>query len=71
MNNIIPQLIRQIAKERKRRNMTQEEAANRAGVSQSYWSHVESGKRPVASFDALEKLAHAVGLTIEIRVRRK
>lgn len=71
MNDTIRKLICQIAKERNRRNLSQQEAASRAGVTQSYWSRVESGYRPVASLEALDKLARAVGLKIDIRLTKR
>lgn len=50
--------------------LTKTDAAEKAGVGQSYWSRLEAGERdPVAVFieqrDQLERIATAVGLTLE------
>ena len=52
-----------IRNERMRRNMTQEELAERADVHWTYVSGIERGKRNV-SFTILLKIARALGMRL-------
>lgn len=54
-------LAKNLRVERTNRGWSQEELADRAGISQTYTSQVESGQRSV-SIDILEGLARALGL---------
>lgn len=58
-----------IRKERMHRRWTQEELAERSGMSQTYMSQLESAQRAV-SVDAIEKLAMALGLEADLLLRR-
>ena len=48
--------------------MTQAEAAEKAGVDQPYWSAVETGYREVRSISVLGRLAAAVGLKLVLNL---
>lgn len=63
-------VVDRISTERKQKGISQEEAAHKAGVSQPYWCMVESGRRPVSGLQQLRKLAAAVGLRLDVMLRR-
>ncbi len=57
----LQQRVRQI---RKRAGLTQDEAAQKAGISYIYYQSIEGGRRPNVSLWTLEKLAGAFGLKL-------
>jgi transcriptional regulator with XRE-family HTH domain len=56
-------LARNLRRLRREKRMSQEALADQAGISQTYLSEVESGKRNVA-VDNIEALANAIGVSI-------
>jgi transcriptional regulator with XRE-family HTH domain len=44
-------------------------AAERAGISHCFWQWVETGRK-TPSLPTLERMAAAVGLAVEVRLRR-
>lgn len=55
---------------RKKRGLTQEEVAGRAGISQAHYTHVEGGRRPV-SIKRLSKVANVLGCELSFKLREK
>lgn len=53
---------------RTRRGLTQEELAQRAGLSEVYVRKLEAGKRVSPSFPALQRIARALGATLRIEL---
>jgi len=49
---------------REHRGLSARALASRAGISTAYLSQIETGKKP-GSFDAVAKLAHALGVDME------
>jgi transcriptional regulator with XRE-family HTH domain len=45
--------------------LTQQQAAEAAGVPQSYWSRLETGGRQNPSMDVLVRVARAVGVSLD------
>lgn len=58
-------VVKRIAATRKRGGITTTVAASKAGIAQSSWSEVETGKR-FASWDQVIAMAKAVGLNIKV-----
>lgn len=54
-----------IRKQRKSMRMTQEEVAERAGISLSFLGHIERGTRK-ASLDTLVRLSNTLGLSTDL-----
>ena len=54
-----------IARLRRAAGMSQEELAARAGLSQSFVSNLERGRRRSAQAEAVQALARALGVTVE------
>lgn len=52
-------LAKNVRKERKRLDLTQEELAERVGISRAYMGYIEQG-RNVPSLEILEKIAKAL-----------
>lgn len=48
---------------REAQELTQAEAAEKAGITQVYWCNLESGKKINPSLEILVKVAKAVGAT--------
>jgi transcriptional regulator with XRE-family HTH domain len=61
MSNLGIALGETIAQRRKNLHLTQEELAERAGISQQYLSDLERGARTNVSWDALHRIAQALG----------
>ena len=53
-----------IKKLREQRDMTQEQLAKKAGVTQGYIAQLESGLRKNPSLPSLRKLARALGVPV-------
>lgn len=49
---------------RKRKNLTQEELANRAKITRSHLSLLEAGHRKNPSLDVVKRLARALGVEV-------
>lgn len=63
-------LANNVRNERIRQNWTQEQLAERAGLSQTYVSQLESAIRSV-TVDVIEKLASALGLDGDELLKRR
>lgn len=61
MNEWKEEVVTTIESCRLSQGMSQEKAANRAGISQPYWSLVASGTK-LPSYEAIRSMALAVGL---------
>jgi transcriptional regulator with XRE-family HTH domain len=59
-----------VRRERTGRDWSQEELADRAGISQTYTSQLESAQRAV-SIDTIEKIARAFNLEPDQLLRRQ
>lgn len=59
-----------VQKLRLERGLSQEELAHRAAMHQTYLSGVEGGKRN-PSLLVLARLAHALGVDLEVLVRKR
>ena len=57
-----------IRKQRKNLHLTQEELAERAGISLSFLGHIERGTRK-ASLETLVSLANALGMSTDIMLQ--
>jgi transcriptional regulator with XRE-family HTH domain len=53
-----------IKKLRQARDLTQEQLAKRAGISQAYLSQLEAGEKKYPSLPTLKKLAKALDVTV-------
>ena len=58
----IPELLRAA---RRRRGLTQQDAAHRVGVSHRLWAEVEQGRRPNVSFATMLRMLGEVGIEID------
>jgi transcriptional regulator with XRE-family HTH domain len=56
---VLPHLLRRLKRLRKRAGLTQEEFAERAGMSYKYYQQIESGRKPDLRLSTLERLAAA------------
>lgn len=55
---------KRVAVERQLRGLSLSQLADKAGISKSYLSQLESGKQENPSLDVLNKLADALGITV-------
>jgi transcriptional regulator with XRE-family HTH domain len=56
---ILPQLIKRLKQLRQDAGLTQEQFAERAGMSYKYYQQVEAGRKRDLRLSTLERLAHA------------
>lgn len=64
MVNINKELGKKIKGIRKKKEMTQEDVAYKAGLDYSYINQIENGKRN-PSMEAVEKIAKALGVKVQ------
>lgn len=50
---------------RERRSLTQQQAADAAGMPRPHWTRLESGERPDPQLSTAEKVAKALGVRVE------
>lgn len=62
------EVARALAEARKRARLTQEQVAQRAGTRQSVIARLEGGKGGIPSLSLLDRVAHAVGLQLSLRL---
>jgi len=67
MVNINKELGKRIREIRKKKEMTQEDLAYKAGLDYSYINQIENGKRN-PSMEAVEKIAKALGVKVQALV---
>ncbi|NPA39737.1 MAG: helix-turn-helix transcriptional regulator [Thermodesulfobacteria bacterium] len=60
-----------IKEERKKRNLTQEELAIKAGVTRQTISKMERGKVPLVTLFSFFKVLDALGLEMEVKPKKK
>ncbi len=61
----------QIRALREERGLTREQVAERTGLSAVYIKKLEAGERTSPSFSVLERIARALGATLEVSLRPK
>jgi len=59
----------EIRARREKRGLTQQQAADAAGMLQHVWSRLESGGRPNPQIDTLRRVARVLGCGIEELIR--
>jgi transcriptional regulator with XRE-family HTH domain len=59
----------QIRTARRERTLTQERAAELAGVSARLWNEVEVGKRPRIGLETALRMLHTLGLDVHVSTR--
>jgi len=57
-------LLARLKKLRQFRGWTQEEAAEKCGISYKYFQHIEGGRRPNLRLETLERLAAGYGIDL-------
>ena len=67
MVNINKELGKKIRELRKKKELTQEDLAYKAGLDYSYINQIENGKRN-PSMEAVEKIAKALGVKVQALV---
>jgi len=68
---ILPLLLKRLKTLRKRAGLTQEQFAERAGMSYKYYQQIEIGKKPDLRLSTLERLAAAHRITVAELLRHK
>jgi transcriptional regulator with XRE-family HTH domain len=66
---ILPHLLRRLKQLRKRAGLTQEQFAERAGMSYKYYQQIETGKKRDLRLSTLERLADAHRMPISTLLR--
>jgi len=56
---LLPQLIHRLKQLRKRAGLTQEQFAEKIGMSYKYYQHLEAGRKPDLRLSTIERLARA------------
>ena len=66
---ILPHLLKRLRRLRQRAGLTQEEFAERAGMSYKYYQQIESGRKSDLRLSTLERLARAHGMKLSSLLR--
>jgi len=66
---VLPHLLRRLKYLRKRAGLTQEQFAERAGMSYKYYQQIEAGRKRDLRLSTLEKLARAHAMKLSSLLR--
>jgi transcriptional regulator with XRE-family HTH domain len=53
-----------IREAREKRGLTQQQAADAAGIARSHWALLETGRRPDPQLSSVEAIARALGVAV-------